>query len=246
MSVEAPPRLDGPRRTRRCSCSALARHHHGPVGRRSWRRSPPAGGCSATTCPATAARRRRPARHHRDIAAARWRCSTRSAWSGSPTAASRSAARSARRWRCGRPSGSSGWCCAAPRALRPARRGTSGPRRCVSEGWAARRLVIGRWFTPARRPGAVARGRCCARRPPEGYAACCEALAAFDARDRLGGVRAPTLVIAGAEDLATPPATPRRSREGIPARSGQVVPGAAHLANLERPRRHAVLRDPRR
>lgn len=37
------------------------------------------------------------------------------------------------------------------------------------------------------------------------YAAVCGALAGFDARDRLGEVRAPVLAVAGAEDVATPP-----------------------------------------
>ncbi|XVQ81915.1 3-oxoadipate enol-lactonase [Microbispora siamensis] len=70
---------------------------------------------------------------------------------------------------------------------------------------------------------------------PEGYAACCEALAVFDVRDRLGDVRAPALVIAGAEDPATPPAHAEVLARGIPEAELLVVPGAAHLATAERP-----------
>ncbi|MGI5157696.1 3-oxoadipate enol-lactonase [Microbispora sp. CA-102843] len=70
---------------------------------------------------------------------------------------------------------------------------------------------------------------------PEGYAACCEALAVFDVRDRLGDVRAPALVIAGAEDPATPPAHAEVLARGIPDAELLVVPGAAHLATAERP-----------
>jgi pimeloyl-ACP methyl ester carboxylesterase len=70
---------------------------------------------------------------------------------------------------------------------------------------------------------------------PEGYAACCEALATFDVRDRLGEVRASTMVIAGAEDIATPLDHAGTLAQGIPSAELVVVPGAAHLANLERP-----------
>ncbi|MEU7886607.1 3-oxoadipate enol-lactonase [Microbispora bryophytorum] len=70
---------------------------------------------------------------------------------------------------------------------------------------------------------------------PEGYAACCDALAIFDVRDRLGEVRAPALVIAGAEDPATPPAHAEVLAGGIPDAELLVVPRAAHLATAERP-----------
>ena len=36
-----------------------------------------------------------------------------------------------------------------------------------------------------------------------GYIACCEAVKAFDFREKVGGVRVPTLVIAGTHDPAT-------------------------------------------
>ncbi len=70
---------------------------------------------------------------------------------------------------------------------------------------------------------------------PEGYAACCDALAVFDVRDRLGEVRAPALVIAGAEDPATPPSDAELLVREIPDAELLVVPGAAHLATAERP-----------
>ncbi|GIH52774.1 3-oxoadipate enol-lactonase/3-oxoadipate enol-lactonase / 4-carboxymuconolactone decarboxylase [Microbispora rosea] len=70
---------------------------------------------------------------------------------------------------------------------------------------------------------------------PEGYAACCDALAVFDVRDRLGEVRAPALVIAGADDPATPPSDAEVLARSIPEAELVVVPGAAHLAAAERP-----------
>jgi pimeloyl-ACP methyl ester carboxylesterase len=43
---------------------------------------------------------------------------------------------------------------------------------------------------------------------PEGYAGCCEAIAAMDLRPRLAAITAPTLVIAADQDPATPAGTP--------------------------------------
>ena len=95
---------------------------------------------------------------------------------------------------------------------------------------------LGRWFTKGYDgPGVEATRAMLATVDPEGYAACCEALAAFDVRDRLGAVRAPTLVVAGEEDMATPPGHAEVLARGIPGAALTVVPGAAHLANLERP-----------
>lgn len=70
---------------------------------------------------------------------------------------------------------------------------------------------------------------------PEGYAACCEALAAFDTRPELGRIQAPTRVVAGAEDLATPVAMAEELAAGIPGADLVVLPHAAHLANVEQP-----------
>jgi 3-oxoadipate enol-lactonase len=71
--------------------------------------------------------------------------------------------------------------------------------------------------------------------PREGYAACCEAIGAFDVRDRLGEITTPTLVVAGAEDPATPPEMVRVVAEGIGGAEFVVVPGAAHLPNATDP-----------
>jgi 3-oxoadipate enol-lactonase len=95
--------------------------------------------------------------------------------------------------------------------------------------------VLARWFTPAfapANPRVIERMRailCATAR--EGYAGCCEALAAMDLRPDLA---APTLVLAGEEDPATPPAHGRVIAEGIPAARLTVLAGAAHIANIER------------
>lgn len=69
----------------------------------------------------------------------------------------------------------------------------------------------------------------------EGYAGCCEAIGAFDARARLASIRVPTLAIAGADDPATPPDVVQAIVDGIPDATFLVVPDAAHLVNAERP-----------
>lgn len=70
---------------------------------------------------------------------------------------------------------------------------------------------------------------------PEGYAACCAAIGAFDVRADLGSVTVPALVVAGAEDPATPPSSLREIADGIPGARYAEVADAAHLLNYERP-----------
>jgi 3-oxoadipate enol-lactonase len=68
----------------------------------------------------------------------------------------------------------------------------------------------------------------------EGYARCCEALADWDPGDELVAIRARTLVLAGSEDLATPPVQAEAIAQHIPGARLSVLEGAGHLANLER------------
>ncbi|MBS2963195.1 4-carboxymuconolactone decarboxylase [Actinocrinis puniceicyclus] len=75
---------------------------------------------------------------------------------------------------------------------------------------------------------------------PAGYAACCDALAGFDLRGDLAAVAAPTLVVAGRDDVSTPVPHARELADGIPAASLLELAAAAHLAVAERP--HAVAR----
>lgn len=94
--------------------------------------------------------------------------------------------------------------------------------------------VLGRWFTPAF--GEVDRFReMFLSTDPEGYATCCEAIARWDVRDRLDAIDVPALVIAAEEDPSTPPADGELIASGIPGARFELVAGAAHLANVERP-----------
>ncbi|TNC33965.1 4-carboxymuconolactone decarboxylase [Mumia zhuanghuii] len=69
----------------------------------------------------------------------------------------------------------------------------------------------------------------------EGYAQVCEALAAFDVRDRLAEISVPVLAVAGAHDVATPPADLEEIAEGVPDGRLLVLADAAHLAPIECP-----------
>lgn len=71
--------------------------------------------------------------------------------------------------------------------------------------------------------------------PPEGYAGCCEAIAAYDVTGRLGGITAPTLVVAGSEDPTTTPEVAGELADAIPGARLVVLDGAAHILNVARP-----------
>lgn len=97
--------------------------------------------------------------------------------------------------------------------------------------------IVDRWFTPALRdrdPALVARHvEMVKSTSDEGYAACCEALATWDGRPDLTRIAAPTLVVAGEQDPATPPATMRELAAAITGAAFHVVDPGAHLANVE-------------
>jgi len=60
------------------------------------------------------------------------------------------------------------------------------------------------------------------------------AISSFDARDRLGKIRAKTLVIEGKEDILILPGEVETLAKGIPGSSMLYVGGAAHLLHMER------------
>jgi 3-oxoadipate enol-lactonase len=97
--------------------------------------------------------------------------------------------------------------------------------------------VVARWFTPdwaAAHADVVAEAEAMvAGTPDDGYLACCQAIEAWDHRDRLGAISAPTLVLAGSGDLATPVEPHARTLvEGIAGARLEVL-DAAHLATVE-------------
>ncbi|MBQ0937854.1 3-oxoadipate enol-lactonase [Ideonella paludis] len=78
---------------------------------------------------------------------------------------------------------------------------------------------------------------------PQGYAACCEALASSDLRDQLGRIALPTLLVAGQRDPVTTVADAQEIQASIPGAALAMV-AASHLSNLEAPEafNQAVLR----
>ena len=97
----------------------------------------------------------------------------------------------------------------------------------------------GRWFSADfvnAQPATVQRAQAwIAGIAPQGYAACCEALAASDLRDDLHRITTPTLLLAGASDPVTTVADAQAMQAAIPGAQLAVVP-ASHLSNLEAPR----------
>jgi 3-oxoadipate enol-lactonase len=70
---------------------------------------------------------------------------------------------------------------------------------------------------------------------PVGYAACCEAIRDMDFRGSNAKIAAPTLVIVGAKDAATPPAAGEAIAAAIKGAKVASI-DAAHIANVEQPK----------
>lgn len=126
-----------------------------------------------------------------------------------------------------------GLCCTSAH-LPPAQGWTDRAATVRSQGLKAMAdAVVSRWFTPAFQNPAVYK-RLLADTPGEGYAGCCEAIAAMDLRPVLDRIAAPTVVVSGVDDPATPAAHQELIASAIPGARLVRVPGA-HLANIESP-----------
>ncbi|HEX7300658.1 MAG TPA: 3-oxoadipate enol-lactonase [Solirubrobacteraceae bacterium] len=99
---------------------------------------------------------------------------------------------------------------------------------------------IGRWLSPAfveRHPDVAAAMRAMlVAMPAEGYAACCGVIERMDLVAQLGAIRAPTLVIAAADDPATPPEHGELIASLVPGARLAIVEDAQHLPTVEQPR----------
>lgn len=69
----------------------------------------------------------------------------------------------------------------------------------------------------------------------ESYALCCEALAAYDVRARLGEIATPVLAVWGAHDPVTPEASVREIAAGVQHGRARGIPDASHLAPADDP-----------
>jgi 3-oxoadipate enol-lactonase len=97
--------------------------------------------------------------------------------------------------------------------------------------------TIGRWFTAPfreKRPDVVDPVRAMIRTTnPRGYIGCGHAIAALDLTDRLHSITAPTLIIVGEDDPATPVSASRTIHERIKESELVILKSALHLSNME-------------
>jgi 3-oxoadipate enol-lactonase len=95
-----------------------------------------------------------------------------------------------------------------------------------------------RWFTEdfrERSPETIARmTEMFLKTPLEGYIGCCTAVRDMDHRELLAKIKAPTLIIAGREDVATPVENAIYIQNRIPGAALTVLE-AAHISNVEQP-----------
>lgn len=101
-----------------------------------------------------------------------------------------------------------------------------------------------RWFAPGFLEREPARGSALLHSLREasdaGYVAGCEALAAFDVRDRLGEITAPVVAVAGRHDPVCPPDSLREIADGVQHGRLVVLEDTGHQAPAERPEQVAA------
>jgi|LauGreDrversion4_2_1035121.scaffolds.fasta_scaffold00447_12 3-oxoadipate enol-lactonase len=97
--------------------------------------------------------------------------------------------------------------------------------------------TIERWFNPTFRLDPQVdrvRERLLSNQPTN-WAAVWNAISTLDALPRLGQLRLPALVVAGQEDVATPPAACATLAQAIDGAQLAVLPGAPHMMQIESP-----------
>lgn len=102
--------------------------------------------------------------------------------------------------------------------------------------------VLERWFPSAHRATSAVKPwetmllRC----DPDGYVETCGAIARADFRAGVAGIAVPTLMIAGSEDLATPPDLVAETCALIPNARMITIAGAGHLPAIDAPQTTAA------
>lgn len=100
-------------------------------------------------------------------------------------------------------------------------------------------MVVSRWLTEAHQaadPQKVGYLRdMIAATPADGYAACCDAIREMDLREDLASIKAPTVVVSGADDPSAPPEHQQLIADGIVAARLISIPECAHLAPVDQP-----------
>ncbi len=99
--------------------------------------------------------------------------------------------------------------------------------------------TLERWFTAhfrARRSAELAGMRAMlTRTPKQGYLAACGALKRADLRPYAGRIKAPTLCLVGDQDGSTPVNVVKETAALIPGSRFEIIEGAGHLPNVEKP-----------
>jgi 3-oxoadipate enol-lactonase len=105
--------------------------------------------------------------------------------------------------------------------------------------------VLERWFSAhfraARSTELAGMRAMLTRTPRQGYLAACGALKRADLRPYAAQIQAPTLCLVGDEDGSTPVALVRETSELIPGSRFEIIEGAGHLPNVEKPKIVAAL-----
>ncbi len=108
----------------------------------------------------------------------------------------------------------------------------------------AAETILARWFTPRfiqSRPAEYAGYRSMLTRTPlAGYMASCAAIRDADLNGAAKQVQAKTLVLCGAEDLATPPDVARQLAGAINGARLEIIPQAGHFPTIEQPQATAT------
>jgi len=99
--------------------------------------------------------------------------------------------------------------------------------------------TIDRWFThpgQQRIPDEVEKVRgMILSTPVDGFIGCSKAIMAMDMRPSNPSIDKPTLVICGEQDTGTTPEQAKEIADAIPGATLELIPNAAHLANIEQP-----------
>ncbi len=99
--------------------------------------------------------------------------------------------------------------------------------------------TLGRWFTQAYRdadgPELARIGDMIRFTPVDGFVGCCHAISKIDYLKRVSEITTPVMLIAGAEDMATPVSGHEKIRDRVAGSELVVIEQAAHLANVEQP-----------
>ncbi|MCE7002068.1 lysophospholipase [Kibdelosporangium philippinense] len=96
---------------------------------------------------------------------------------------------------------------------------------------------LDRWFSPqfADTPEAKRAADIFLKQNSDAHAAACIAMGAMDSRPLLSSITAPTLIMVGEHDYATPPEMSAELHENIAGSTLRILPGLRHMTFIEQP-----------